>query len=103
MQRQDLGSLEVLAGVRSSLCSAGNGILYVSLCSCRWICTNSNIARLRIGHELCNAPNMHIEGPRPRALLELAGSSKRYQEAQETYNMRIYAVVAVRDPSCACL
>ncbi len=27
MQRQDLGSLEVLAGVRSSLCPAGNGIL----------------------------------------------------------------------------
>ncbi|SJL11589.1 uncharacterized protein ARMOST_14995 [Armillaria ostoyae] len=34
--------------------------------------------------ELCNAPNAHIEDL--RVPLELAGSIKKYQEAQETYN-----------------
>ncbi|KAK0229467.1 hypothetical protein EDD85DRAFT_129544 [Armillaria nabsnona] len=81
IQRQDLSSLEVLAG------SALQSVL----------CRKRNSNRTRA---------MHIEDP--KALLELAGSIKKYQEAQKTYNISIqYTALdwtpSYPDTSWACL
>ncbi|KAK0189938.1 hypothetical protein F5146DRAFT_645713 [Armillaria mellea] len=62
IQGQDSSSLEVLAEVRSSLC----------------------FVEILIGHEPCNALNVHIDDI--RVLLEPAGSIRKYQEDQEIYN-----------------
>lgn len=64
IQEQDLDSLEVLAEGCSNLCPAEDDIL--------------------IGHEPCNAPNVHIEDL--RGLLEPARSITMYQGDREIYN-----------------